>query len=55
MASVAGALPTELLPVAGKPRLQLASEGRLIGVPLAGTFFDVGLPDGSRDALAALT
>jgi UTP--glucose-1-phosphate uridylyltransferase len=38
------------------PLLQeLASEGRLVGVPLAGPFFDVGLPDGYRDALAALT
>ena len=36
MASVAGALPKELLPAAG-------------------AFFDVGLPDGYRDALAALT
>lgn len=38
------------------PLLQeLATEGRLVGVPLAGTFFDVGVPDGYRDALAALT
>jgi UTP--glucose-1-phosphate uridylyltransferase len=38
------------------PLLQeLATEGRLVGVPLAGAFFDVGLPDGYRDALAALT
>ncbi len=38
------------------PLLQeLATEGRLVGVPLAGPFFDVGLPDGYRDALAALT
>lgn len=34
---------------------QLAAEGRLIGVPLAGAFFDVGQPGGYRDALAALT
>lgn len=34
---------------------QLAAQGRLIGVPLAGPFFDVGLPDGYRDALAALS
>ena len=38
------------------PLLQeLAAEGRLIGVPLTGTFFDVGLPQGYRDALAALS
>ena len=38
------------------PLLQeLATEGRLVGVTLAGVFFDVGLPDGYRDALAALT
>ena len=34
---------------------ELATEGRLVGVPLAGRFFDVGLPTGYRDALAALT
>jgi len=34
---------------------QLAAEGRLIGVPLAGPFFDAGQPAGYRDALAALT
>jgi len=34
---------------------ELAVEGRLIGVPLAGVFFDVGQPAGYRDALAALT
>jgi UTP--glucose-1-phosphate uridylyltransferase len=34
---------------------ELAAEGRLIGVPLAGAFFDVGQPTGYRDALAALT
>ena len=34
---------------------QLAAEGHLIGVPLAGDFFDVGQPGGYRDALAALT
>ena len=34
---------------------QLAAEGRLIGVPLAGTFFDVGQPGGYQEALAALT
>ncbi len=34
---------------------ELAAEGRLIGVPLAGAFFDVGQPTGYLDALAALT
>jgi UTP--glucose-1-phosphate uridylyltransferase len=38
------------------PLLQeLAIERRLVGVPLAGVFFDVGVPDGYREALAALT
>ncbi len=38
------------------PLLQeLATEGRLIGVRLAGTFFDVGLPRGYQAALAALS
>ena len=38
------------------PLLQdLAIERRLVGVPLAGAFFDVGVPDGYREALAALT
>jgi UTP--glucose-1-phosphate uridylyltransferase len=34
---------------------ELAVEGRLIGVPLAGVFYDVGQPAGYRDALAAFT
>ncbi|HET7789252.1 MAG TPA: sugar phosphate nucleotidyltransferase [Gemmatimonadales bacterium] len=38
------------------PALQtLAREGRLVGVPLPGAFYDVGVPEGYQNALAALT